>query len=182
MSFLDIHVIGCFANFAQIAQPPNGEPTAAEFNRFDHERYWQSVLGTPHRDQLAADWSGEGALGKAHTVWVLAELVRRYDHETHDLKLGAAGALLGCALKFRAWLYERPATNALMATAAWKAPWPRFAAAGLLEFDETLTWLEHQVAQRWMAEEGIAVLVGLAPELFGHQLLFWELIVRTAPH
>ena len=56
------------------------------------------------------------------------------------------------------------------------------AVAGLLEFDETLTWLEHQVAQRWMAEEGIAVLVGLAPELFGHQLLFWELIVRTAPH
>lgn len=117
-----------------------------------------------------------------------------------------AGALLGCALKFRAWLYERLATNALMATAAWKAPWPRFAApdvdflertprfaslfalaaraaaAGLLEFDETLTWLEHQVAQRWMAEEGIAVLVSLAPELFGHQLLFWELIIRTSPH
>jgi len=94
----------------------------------------------------------------------------------------------------------------VMATAAWKAPWPRFdapgadfleavprfaslfalaaraAAAGLLEFDETLTWLEHQVAQRRMAEEGITVLVSLAPELFGHQLLFWELIVRTSPH
>ena len=93
-----------------------------------------------------------------------------------------------------------------MSTAAWNAPWPRFAApevdfleaaprfaslfalaaraaaAGLLDFDETLTWLEHHVDRRWMAEEGIAVLVGLAPELFGHQLLFWELIVRTAPH
>ena len=204
--FLDIDVIGCFANFAQIAAAPNGEPSATEFNGFDHERYWKSVLGTPHRDQLAADWSGEGALGKAHTVWALTELVRQWDHATHGLNLGAAGALLGCALKFRAWLYERLATNALMATAAWKAPWPRFAApdvdflertprfaslfalaaraaaAGLLEFDETLTWLEHQVAQRWMAEEGIAVLVSLAPELFGHQLLFWELIVRTSPH
>jgi len=204
--FLDIDVIGCFANFVQIAAAPNGEPSAAEFNRFDHERYWKSVLGTPHRDQLAADWSGERALGKAHIVWALAELVRQWDHATHGLNLGAANALLGCALKFRAWLHQRLATNALMATAAWNAPWPRFAAegvdfleavprfaslfalaaraaaAGLLEFDETLTWLEHQVAQRWMAEEGIAVLVGLAPELFGHQLLFWELIVRTASH
>jgi hypothetical protein len=93
-----------------------------------------------------------------------------------------------------------------MSLAAWGAPWPqlvapdsdflesaprfaslfalaaRSAAAGLLEFDEALTWLESHVDRRSMAEEGIAVLVSLAPELFGHQLLFWELIVRTAPH
>ena len=204
--FLDFNVIGCFANFAQIAAAPNGDPSVVEFNHFDHARYWKSVLGIPHRDQLAADWSGEGALGKAHFVWALAELVRQWDHPTPGVHLGAAMALLGRALPFRAWLQQRLATHALMATTAWNAPWPRFtadgtdfleavprfaslfalaaraAAAGLLEFDETLTWLEHQVTHRWMAEEGIAVLVGLAPELFGHQLLFWELIVRTAPH
>jgi len=52
----------------------------------------------------------------------------------------------------------------------------------LLEFDETLNWLENQVEKRWMAEQGIAVLVGVAPELFGHQLQFWEFIIRTRPH
>jgi hypothetical protein len=184
---------------------PNGEPSAPEFNHFAHERYWQNVLGTPRHDHLAPDWSGEGALGHAHFVCALAELVRAYEHPTHELNLGAANALLHCAPAFRAWLHQRLATKALMAAAAWAAPWPRFtapdvdfleatprfaslfalaaraAASGFLDFDEALTWLESHVEHRWMAEEGIAVLVGLAPELFGHQLLFWELIVRTAP-
>lgn len=203
--FLDINVISCFANFAQIAATPNGEPSAAEFNCFAHERYWKSVLGTPQSNYLAPDWSGEGALGKAHFVWALAELVRRYEHQTHELNLGAANTLLHYSPQFRAWLHQRLAGRAVMSAAAWNVPWPRFgapdedfleaaprfaslfalaarsAAAGLLDFDETLTWLEYHV-ERWMAEEGIAVLVGLAPELFGHQLLFWELIARTAPH
>jgi hypothetical protein len=93
-----------------------------------------------------------------------------------------------------------------MSDAAWNAPWPRFespevdfleaaprfaslfalaaraAAAGWINFDEALSWLEGRVPRRWMAEEGITVLVSLAPELFGNQLLFWELSVRTAPH
>lgn len=206
LGFLDLGVIACFANFAQVVATRNGEPSALELNRFAHERYWQSVLGTLQCDQLAADWSGEGALGKAHTVWALAELVRRYDHNTHKLNPAAANALLHCAPDFRAWLHQQLATKSVMSTAAWNAPWPRFtapevdfldgvprfaslfalsaraAAAGLLDFDETLTWLERHAERRWMAEEGIAVLVGLAPELFGHQLLFWELIVRTVPH
>jgi hypothetical protein len=206
LAFLDLDVIGCFANFSQVAAAPNGEPSAAEFNRFAHERYWQSVLGTLQHDQLTADWSGEGALGRAHIVWALAELVRRYDQPTHEMNLAAANALLHCAPGFRAWLHHRLASKALMASTDWNAPWPRFAApevdflevaprfaslfalaaraasAGFLEFDESLSWLEHHVERRWMAEEGIAVLVGLAPELFGHLLLFWELIVRTAHH
>ena len=205
-AFLDLDVISCFANFAKVAGAANGEPSAAEFNHFAHERYWESVMGTPQSNYLAPDWSGEGALGKAHFVWALAELVRRYEQQTHNLSLGAANALLHCSPQFRLWLQQRLAGRAVMSAAAWNAPWPRFvapdvdfleaaprfaslfalaarsAAAGLLEFDGTLTWLEHHVERRWMAEEGIAVLVGLAPELFGHQLLFWELIVRTAPH
>ena len=206
LAFLDLGVISCFANFARVAGAANGEPSAAEFNCFAHERYWESVIGTPQSNYLAPDWSGEGALGKAHFVWALAELVRRYEHQMHELSLGAANALLHCSPQFRLWLHQRLARRAMMSTAAWNAPWPRFvapdvdfleaaprfaslfalaarsAAAGLLEFDETLSWLEHHVKHRRMAEDGIAVLVGLAPELFGHQLLFWELIVRTAPH
>ena len=206
LAFLDLGVISCFANFAQVAGAANGEPSAAEFNCFAHERYWESVLGTPQSNYLAPDWSGAGALGKAHFVWALAELIRRYQQQTHELSLGAANALLHCSPQFRVWLHQRLAGKAVMSTAAWNAPWPRFAAAevdfleaaprfaslfalaaraaaaGLLEIDETLTWLEGRVEHRWMAEEGIAVLVGLAPELFGHQLIFWELMIRTLPH
>jgi hypothetical protein len=204
-SFLDIPVIACFANFKQVVNTPNGEPSAPEFGGFAHEHYWQSVLGALQQSRLAPDWSGEHALGRAHVVWALSELVRRYDQATHELNLAAANALLHSAPRFRAWLHQRLAPKALMAVAAWSDPWPRFAsevdfleaaprfaslfalaaraaAAGLLEFDEALSWLEQHVESRWMSEEGIAVLVGLGPELFGYQLLFWELIVRTTPH
>jgi hypothetical protein len=205
-SFLDINVIGCFENFPQVADTPIDEPLSIEFSHFAHERYWERVLGTAQVDRLVPDWSGESASGREHMLWALAQLVRRYENETHHLNLAAANALLHCALEFRAWLNHRLGTKALMSTAAWTAPWPRFAApdvdfleavprfaslfalaarsaaADLLEFDEALTWLESHVERRWMAEEGIAVLVSLAPELFGHQLLFWELIVRTTPH
>lgn len=199
-TFLDIDVISCFANFKQVVATPNGEPSTPEFNHFDHERYWQSVLGKLQYDQLAPDWLGEGALGHAHFVSALAELVQGYEHSNQDVKIAAANALLNRASVFRTWLHERLATKVLMTASAWRTPWPCFAApnvnfleavprfaslfalaaraaaAGLIEFDEAITWLEHQVERRWMAEEGIAVLVGLAPELFGHQLLFWELI------
>jgi hypothetical protein len=205
LTFLDIGVVCCFANFARVAAAPEGDLSAPEFSRFAHERYWQGVLGTLQRNQLAADWSGEGALGHAHIVWALAALVQRYDQAAHELHLAAANALLHCAWDFRTWLRDRLGTRAVMSVAAWNTPWPCFAApedfleaaprfasmfalaaraaaAGWLEFDEVMSWLGRRVELQWMAEEGIAVLVGLAPELFGHQLLFWELIVRTAPH
>ena len=204
-AFIDLNVVTCFANFAQIACIPNGESSALEFVGFSHGRYWQSVLGTHARNQLAPDWAGDGTLGQAHYVWALAELVRRYDQPNHELRLAAANALLHSATEFRTWLQQRLGDKFVMAPSAWNAPWPNFSApedfleavprftslfalaaraatVNLLEFDETLTWLESQVEQRWMAEQGIAVLVGLAPELFGHQLQFWEFIIRTRPH
>ena len=205
-TLLDMSVNACFANFAQVAATPEGDPTAREFNCFSHERYWLSVLGTLHRDRLAPEWTGESALSKDHLVWALDEFVKRYDLSSQELRLAAANALLHSASDFRLWLQQRLASKAVMSAVAWSAPWPRFeapdvdflettprfaslfalaaraSAAGWLEFDEILTWLGRRVARRWMVEEGIAVLVDLAPELFGHQLLFWELIVRTAPH
>lgn len=205
VSLFDMSVMACFANFAHIAAPPDGEPVSTEFRHFAHERYWHSVIGTLQHDRLAPDWSGESALGKAHMEWAFSALVRRYEQATHDLYLAAANRLLHRAPDFRVWLHQRLGPQALMSPSAWNAPWPRFtapevdfleatprfaslfalavrcAAAGLLELDEALTWLEHHVGRRGMAE-GIALLVSLAPELFGHLLLFWELIVRTAPH
>lgn len=204
-TFFDINVVSRFANFATVASAVDGS-SGAEFDRFSHEAYWQELIGTLDVNRLASDWSGEGALGRAHTVWALAELVKRYEHSTHELNLAAANALLHCAPSLRNWLSLRLGATRVMSAGSWNGPWlrltapdtdfleavPRFAslfalaarssAAGLLEFDETLAWLEGQVGRRYMAEEGIAVLVSLAPELFGHQLLFWELILRTMPH
>jgi hypothetical protein len=201
--YFDISVLSRFGNFATIVSGLNSD-AETEFAHFDHEGYWQDVVGTIQISRLAADWSGSGVLGKPHTIWALAELVRRYEHSVHELNLAAANALLHSAQSFRGWLSSRLGQDVPLSTTGWKAPWlrfvapdtdfleavPRFAslfalaarasAAGLLEFEETLKWLEGQVGRRYMAEEGIAVLVGLAPELFGHQLLFWELTVRTA--
>ena len=204
--FIDFNVLSCFANFGQVATGQHSEPCAVNFNGFDYARYWGSVLGTQQHDNLVPDWSGAGAVGRAHFVWALDELVKRYEQQTYALHLGAAMALLGSSRQFREWLRQRLADKAVMSPDAWNAPWPRFvapavafleaappfaslfalaaraAAAGLLDIDETLTWLEGRVVHRWMAEEGIAVLVGLAPELLGHQLIFWELMIRTVPH
>lgn len=203
-AFFDMEVLGCFANFMQVAGTPAGETAIMEFQQFDHEKYWLQVLGKLRSDRLAADWSGHSILGKAHLVSALEEFVRRYVTSANDLHHGAANALLRSAPGFRAWLHERLSSRELMSNAAWNTPWPRFeapdvdflesaprfaslfalaaraASAGWLEFDDAMKWLEGRVDRRWMAEQGIAVLVGLAPELFGHQLLFWELIIRTA--
>jgi hypothetical protein len=203
-SFFDINALSCFNNFLQVVATPEGETATMEFEYFDHEKYWLQVVGQIRSDHLASDWSSGNLLGKAHLVWALEEFVRRYESTAHDLQHGAANALLRSAPSFRAWLQERLAANIVMSKAAWSAPWPRFqapdvdflesaprfaslfglaaraAAAGWLNFDEALKFLEGRVARRQMAEQGIAVLVTLAPELFGHQLLFWETIIRTS--
>jgi len=68
-TFLDLNVVGCFANFATVAGGGNGA-SGAEFERFSHERYWQELVGTLEVNRLVSDWSGEGILGRAHTIWV----------------------------------------------------------------------------------------------------------------
>ncbi len=201
--------MSCFANFGELARGGN-EDLLQEFHNFDHSRYLGNVLGTLQRERLVPDWSGGSLLGNAHFVCGLAELVKRYDDatrydETSELNLGAANKLLNCAPRFRLWLHSRLKAEKVMSEAAWNAPWPHFianedflekfprfaslfalaaraAAADLISFDDVLTWLESQVEHRWMGEDGVAALVSLGPELFGHQLLFWELILRTRPH
>ena len=200
--FLDINVLGCFVNFATVANDHNPE-SDLDFASFAYEKYWQDVVGTIDANRIVADWTGDAALGKAHTLWAFGELVKRYETSSHDLKVAAANTLLHLAPLFRGWLSARLKGTCFASASAHKAPWlrfvapetdfleavPRFAflfalaarasAAGIVTFDETLIWLESQVERRYMAEEGIAALVGLAPELFGHQLVFWELMVRT---
>lgn len=208
-SLLDVQAMSCFANFGELAQGGSDE-LLQEFNNFDHSRYLQTVLGTFQRERLISDWAGGSLLGNAHLVFALTELVRRYDEATRhndgsELNLGAANKLLNCAPRFRVWLQSRLSSQQIMSERAWNAPWPQFianedflekfprfaslfalaaraAAADLITFDDVLTWLERQVEHRWMGEDGIAALVRLGPEIFGYQLIFWELILRTRPH
>lgn len=201
--FFDFNSLSCFANFSQVANASGDEALVHDFERFDHKRYWEGVIGLIQPNRLAPDWDGQHLLGKDHLVWALEEFVRRYGETSATGQLGAANALLHSATGLREWLEKRLASKLVMAVEVWRAPWPRVedadadflqstprfaslfaltaraAAAGWLEFDEAMTWLQSRVQRRSMAEEGIAALVQVAPELFGHQLLFWEIIVRT---
>ena len=58
----------------------------------------------------------------------------------------------------------------------------RSTAAGWLDFDAVIGWLANQVGAAEVTENTIATLVGMAPELFGYYLMFWELMIRTYPH
>jgi hypothetical protein len=200
---LSMQMLACFANFNQLAARPKAEGLTAQFEAFDYQRYWQQILGSLKVDRLASNWSGRELLGKEHLVSALEELVRQYDAKADDSRLGAANSLLHSASQFRAWLNDRLNSRGIMSKQAWLAPWPsleapnsdflestprfaslfalaaRAAAAGWLNFDEALNWLEGRVPKQRMAEEGIAVLVNLAPELFGNQLMFWELMIST---
>lgn len=204
-STIAMELLACFANFASVASASDLDTNLVEFSGFDHDRYWNQVLGTLWHDRLAPDWSGESTLGKDHMVWALSALVQRYDNPPRDLNLAAANALLHRAPELARWLRRNLESRGLMMRAAWSAPWPRFsapevdfleatprfaslfalaaraAAAGWLDFDQTLSWLEARLDRAQMVEDGITALVTLAPELFGHQLLFWEVIIRTAP-
>ena len=58
----------------------------------------------------------------------------------------------------------------------------RAAGAGWLRFEDVMGWLLSQSSTPQSSEKAIATLVGMAPELFGYYLMFWELMIRTYPH
>jgi hypothetical protein len=205
--FLDFSVLTYFSNLAVVAAHDPASDGQPDFQCFALERFFKDVVREIDINRLATEWSGSSALGSDHRLWAFSELVNRYEQSTDDGKIAAANTLMNLAPHFRSWLQSRLQGAALLPVSAWKAPWLRFvvsqeidflekvpyfaslfalaaraSAAGILPIDETLRWLEKKVERRYMAEEGIAALVGLAPELFGHQLLFWELMIRTAPH
>jgi hypothetical protein len=92
-----------------------------------------------------------------------------------------------------------------MPTSVWKLPWlpvsfdddlmenccrfasifalsARAAGFGWLSFQDVTDWLTAQNVETGAEEGALATLVGMAPELFGYYLMFWELMIRTHPH
>ena len=133
---------------------------------------------------------------------MIGELTGRYQSLNSQIKIGAANALLHEAPALRTWLESRLAHTDLLPSSSWRNPWPRVSAAdsdfieavprfaslfalaargsaaGMLPFEELRKWLEARVGRK-TTEYGISALVTIAPELFGHQLLFWEVMIRT---
>jgi hypothetical protein len=209
--FLDFCVLGYFSNFVLIATTEQSVGSELEFDHFAYERFSNDVAQSMVTRQVVPDWTGDAALGEKHRQWAFNGLVKRYETAQNAANIAAANTLLHLAPQLQAWLDLRLRDTPLKSFSAWHSRWlrfvasaeiafledfleavPRFAslfalaarasAAGLLPIDETLRWLEGQVRRQYMAEEGIAALVGLAPEIFGYQLLFWELMIRTVPH
>jgi hypothetical protein len=123
------------------------------------------------------------------------------------MNLGAVNALLHAAPDFLRWLRNSlRGRAALMPASIWEKPWlpvtvddddfmencSRFAslfalaartsAFGSLDFDAAIAWLSERIGSVEIAERTLATLVGMAPELVGYYLMFWELMIRTYPH
>lgn len=148
------------------------------------------------------------ALSRQHVEWALTEFAKRRLAAGDDQDWGAVNTLLNAAGDFRDQLQEDLRRYpGLLSNSDWENPWlsvtvddddsllenivrfasifalaARAAAAGWLSLDQTIGWLRIHAHGQDVSERTIGSLVGMAPELFGYYLLFWELIIRTYPH
>lgn len=201
LGFFDMHFSACFANFFQVASMTEDE-VGLDLTGFSYEAFWAHEVTATSRTGVGFDWSRQGALGHEHLVWAIGELRQRYQNLGAQIKIGAANTLLHEAAPLRAWLESRLAHTEILPSPSWKNPWPRVSAADadfieavprfaslfalaarcssaeMLPFEELREWLEARVGRK-TTEYGISALVTIAPELFGQQLLFWEVMIRT---
>jgi hypothetical protein len=193
-------VLRLFQNFTQVLQG------MADFNRFNYERYLTGLVGPIEQIQPhAEEFDRHTVLGPSHVRWALSQLAERRRATLQSEGLGDVNILLDRAGSFRDWLKSRlHARSQVMPALTWNRPWlqaslpqdsliensvrfaslfalaARSAGAGWLDFHEVTEWLCQHGTSR--TEKTIATLVGLAPELFGYYLMFWELMIRTYPH
>jgi hypothetical protein len=196
-----------FRNLSQLVQadPETSEP--ANLRHFCYAKYWSQTIGCICRLPQQAEWDERTVLSRVHVEWALERLAERRQSTLRNTELGAVNALLNSANSFRLWLRAALQTHStIMPADSWNRPWlsvsfpndalmencvrfaslfalaARAAAAGWLRFEYVAKWLPSQSHTRQDAERAIATLVGMAPELFGYYLMFWELMIRTYPH
>jgi len=202
-----VRVVQCFGNFIPIVQAAAVEGSADDLAQFNYSRYLQQIVGPLQEAQPQAEWDERTALSRAHVEWALSKLVERRQAGSANLALGAVNALLSKAPAFRNWLRQNLSRHTdLMPVQAWAQPWPavafendnliencsRFASmfalaarasgAEWLRFEDVIQWLTVGGVLHHSDDATIATLVGMAPELFGYYLMFWELMIRTCPH
>lgn len=200
-----IRVLQEFRNYAQLLSGP--QAATEDFRHFDYEHYFRCTIGLISGPQPQHEWDDRSALSRIQVEWAFAKLVERRKACMEDHSLGAVNALLDAAPAFRNWLKAALDSHSkLMPAATWSQPWlsvsfesddllenccrfasifalsARAAAAGWLRFEDTIAWLTRRGTYRHADEAAISMLVGMAPELFGYYLMFWELMTRTYPH
>ncbi len=195
-----------FQNFAGVVQADGDGLEPTDFSHFDYNRYFTETIGLLDSVQPQPDWDSPTALGRTQAEWALSQLHMRLQETIEDRELGAVNALLNTHWSFRRWLKQRLEQHPIMPEGAWNQPWlrvslhnqaliencARFASlfalaarasgAGWLSFDAVMQWLFEHGNGADKTEKTIATLVGLAPELLGFYLMFWELMIRTCPH
>ena len=202
-----VRVLQNFRNFTQLLQPSDPRAATDDFAHFDYNRYFSQTIGEVQESQPQPEWDERSALGRAHVEWALSKFAERRRACVEDQKLGAVNALLDTAPSFRNWLrHALDSRLSIMPGATWNQPWlavsfdnddlmenccrfasmfalsARAAGAGWFLFEDVIVWLTEQGAAQHADEATIATLVGMAPELFGYYLMFWELMIRTYPH
>lgn len=199
-------VLQRFQNFAAVVQANGDAVEPTNFSHFDYNRYFGETIGALEGIQSQPDWDSPTALGRTHAEWALSQLHMRLQQTIEGPELGAVNALLNTAWSFRKWLKQSLEQHPIMPEGAWNQPWLRvslhdqaliencvrfaslFALAartsgvGWLSFDDVMQWLFEHGNGTDKTEKTIATLVGLAPELLGFYLMFWELMIRSCPH
>ncbi len=196
---LDFQTFGDFVNCQRFFPGATPEPGPDEdLTGLKTDLFWQRVERAwsrqgPAANGSLAEWSWTEPLGSAHFLWAMNCLVTRYEAPTAP-RLGQVNRLLNEAPTFLGWLQGRFAVGPVVSSSLWPdlndprnfiENCPKFASvfalaartagAGRLPFADALGWLEAQGS----GNQVISTLVGLAPELFGFYLMFWELAVRT---
>ncbi|MBT3192990.1 MAG: hypothetical protein HN341_10580 [Verrucomicrobia bacterium] len=197
-----------FENAGSVLMQAESGDLSDDFSGFDYCKYWDVTVGTidaTHTEQ----WDFASPLDSSHAKSALSHLLQRREAgDSHDsLVLGQVTRVLCFSEDFRQWLRQQLSSyDILMPDAAWSHPWLRVAlpddcfvnncaqfasvfalalrasGTGWLEFDDVLAWLRERSDSPQAAAKTIAALVGMAPELFGYYLMFWELMIRTYPH
>jgi len=200
-------VLQLFRNLGQLVQADPATSLPANLKHFCYAKYWGQTIGCISQLPQQVEWDERTVLSRVHVEWALERLAERRQSTLRNTELGAVNALLNSANAFRLWLRNAlQANSTVMPADSWNRPWlsvsfpndalmencvrfaslfalaARAAASGWLCFEDVAKWLPSQSHTQRDSERAIATLVGMAPELFGYYLMFWELMIRTCPH
>lgn len=199
-----VEVLRNFRNFSRIVAT-DPRVLTEDFGWFDYAQYFYETIGDLSSLQPQTDWDPRSALSRRHVEWALGRLRDRRWTTLGDKGLGSVNALLHTAPKFRTWLRNILDDLPIMPPSVWKMPWlsvsfdddlmencchfasvfalsARAAGFGWLSFQDVIDWLTEQNTETGTEDSALAALVGMAPELFGYYLMFWELMIRSHPH
>jgi len=198
-----------FGNFGNIMRQAESGDLSDDFHQFNYEAYWNEGVGLIEDMDYQPDWDWGSPLGATHAKWSMACLRHRREQRDsdNDQIMGQVTRVLSLSGAFRKFLRsELSSYRKLITPSAWESPWlcvrfeedhfsnscaafsslfalaARASGAGWLDLQRVNDWLHAQDIARGSAERALAALVGMAPELFGYYLMFWELMIRTYPH